>query len=47
MSYTEVTFTQNDLTIFVHFASIDDYTKDGGPGEIWILRSFHSEPLYT
>ena len=24
---------------------IDDYAKDGGPGEVWLLCSFHNDPL--
>ena len=27
--------------------SIDDYAKDGGLGEVWILCSFYHEPLRT
>ena len=26
---------------------IDDYTKDGGPGEVWLLCSFYHESLRT
>ena len=26
---------------------IDDYAKDGGSGEVWLLRSFYHEPLRT
>ena len=26
---------------------IDDYAKDGGPGEVWLLCSFYHEPLRT
>ena len=26
---------------------IDDYAKDGGPGEVWILCSFYHESLRT
>ena len=25
----------------------DDYAKDGGPGEVWLLCSFYREPLRT
>ena len=28
-----------------HWKSIDDYAKDGGPGEVWLLCSFSHEPL--
>ena len=24
---------------------LDDYAKDGGPGEVWLLRSFYHDPL--
>ena len=24
---------------------IDDYAKDGGPGEVWLLCSFYHDPL--
>ena len=27
--------------------AIDDHAKDGGLGEVWILRSFCHEPLHT
>ena len=27
--------------------AIDDYTKDGGPGEVWLLYSFYHESLRT
>ena len=26
---------------------IDDYAKDGGPGEVWLLCSFYHESLRT
>ena len=26
---------------------MDDYAKDGGPGEVWRLCSFYHEPLRT
>ena len=28
-------------------AKIDDYAKDGGPAEVWLLCSFYHEPLRT
>ena len=27
--------------------SIDDYTKDGGTGVVWLLCSFYHEPLHS
>ena len=27
--------------------SIDNYAKDGRPGEAWLLCSFYHEPLHT
>ena len=31
----------------VEFNTIDDYAKDGGQGEVWLLCSFYHEPLRT
>ena len=32
---------------FIAVLSVDDYAKDGGPGEVWLLCSFYHGPLRT
>ena len=34
------TFLSNSVEV-----CINDYAKDGGPGEVWLLCSFYHEPL--
>ena len=37
-------YLQIHLKYSVH-AAIDDYSKDGGSGEVWLLCSCHHDPL--
>ena len=34
---------ENDVTS----SAIDNYAKDGEPGEVWFLCSFYDEPFHT
>ena len=35
----------SDLPLSAIFSVIVYYAKDGGPGEVWQLRSFYHDPL--
>ena len=43
----ECSWSKLKLCLFLIFVAIDDYAKDGGPGEVWLLCSFYHEALRT
>ena len=50
IEWTNLTSEQSNKKFLVKFShgwSIDDYAKDGGPGEVWLLCSFDHESFCT